>query len=295
MALPPHAPPPNITRYLKPHATGQQRVAHLRGLGLHVPRPNVAAKKIDAIGYERLRIYLLSRRDATLPNKPFIAGTTYQNILQIYDCDAKLRDACFIAVGQFELHFRNAVSEILSDAYGSHPYFNNNAFNSSKAQLECLKTFSSVYLGSKDYRAKHYRDAYDYPFLPPIWRMKEFMTFGKISLIFKRLNKKVREDVAKEFGVMSEEIFSHWIDCLVDIRNICAHHDRLFNRSMQKQPGLYKNGNVPLVQTPKNKLKAILECLDYMMNARGSPVNAVFNVQRIITKYPEVRLNEAGY
>jgi len=295
MALPPPPPAPALSLYVKPHATGRQRVDHLRRLGLHIPRPNVAAKKIDAIGYERLRIYLLSRRDQSVPGKPFLRGTTYQNILKIYACDAKLRDACFIAVGQFELHFRNAVSERLSHLYGSHPYHVGAAFKNAGAQAKCLQTFTSVYLGSKDRRAKHYGSKYDHPFLPPIWRMKEFLTFGKVSWIFKDLSDHIRRDVAHEFGVPAVDVFTQWLDCLVDLRNICAHHDRLFNRSMQKQPGRLRAGNVPLAATPSNKLKAILECLDYMMAARGSPVNAVATVRAILQRYPEVLPHEVGY
>ena len=291
MAVPP------LPSYTKPHATGLQRVQHLRGLGLVVLRPNVAAKKIDAIGYERLRIYLLSRRDHSLPNKPFLPGVTYKDILSIYECDAKLRDACFFAVGQFEIHFRNSVSERLSQNHGSHPYSDVGAFKDSKAQLKCLQTFSSIYLSSKDGRAKHYRDTYGHPFLPPIWRMKEFLTFGKMSFIFKDLSKNIRDDVAADFGVSATDVFTNWIDCLVDLRNICAHHDRLFNRSLQKQPGRLRSPapGVPLVATPKQKLKAILECLDYMMNHRGSPVKAVDMARKIISKYPKVSLAEAGY
>lgn len=104
--------------YTKPHATAAQRVAHLRSRGLIVKRPNVAARKIDLIGYERLRIYFLSRRQSGVPNRPFRPATTYQNILRLYDCDMRLREACFAAVGQFELLLRNAMSEALSDRYG---------------------------------------------------------------------------------------------------------------------------------------------------------------------------------
>jgi hypothetical protein len=90
-----------LTPYTKLHATPAQRVAHLRSKGLVIQRPNVAARKIELIGYERLRIYFLSRRQMGLPGKPFLAGITYQNILRIYECDMALRDACFAAVGQF--------------------------------------------------------------------------------------------------------------------------------------------------------------------------------------------------
>ena len=83
--------------YTKLHATAAQRIAHLRAKGLLIPRPNVAARKIETIGYERLRIYFLSRRNTSLPNRPFLPGTTYKDIIRLYECDMKLRDACFSA------------------------------------------------------------------------------------------------------------------------------------------------------------------------------------------------------
>ena len=73
--------------YRKLHATAAQRIAHLRARGLVIPRPNVAARKIEAIGYERLRIYFLSRRDTTLLNRLFRLGTTYKDIIRLYKCD----------------------------------------------------------------------------------------------------------------------------------------------------------------------------------------------------------------
>ena len=104
-----------LTPYNKPHATAVQRVDHLRARGLLIARPTVAARKIDMIGYERLRIYFLSRRQINnLPHRPFIPGTTYKDILRLYECDMLIREACFAAVGQFELLFRSAISETLS-------------------------------------------------------------------------------------------------------------------------------------------------------------------------------------
>ena len=93
--------------YSKPHATAMDRVIHLKNRGLIVANPNLAAKEIEQLGYERLRIYFLSRRDHSQPNKPFLSGITYQSILKIYECDVKLRESCFSEVGRFELAFRN--------------------------------------------------------------------------------------------------------------------------------------------------------------------------------------------
>lgn len=279
--------------YTKLHATPAQRIKHLRAKGLIINRPNVAAKKIEAIGYERLRIYFLSRRQQGVAGKPFITGTTYQDIISIYECDMRLRDACFSAVGHFELLFRNAISEVLSHNHGSHPYDDHRAYKSAASKLEALKTFKEVYAKSKDGRANHYRRTYSTPIMPPIWTMKEFLTFGSASYVYQRLEGSVRTAIATQFGISSDAVFKSWLECLVDLRNICAHHDRLFNRSFQKQPMTLQRASVP--SAAPNKLKAILECLDYMLQQRGMTSNITNDVQKIISRYPQVNLSEPGY
>ena len=279
--------------YNKPHATPSARITHLRGKGLLIRRPNIATKKIEAIGYERLRIYFLSRRQTSSPGKPFIPGTTYQDILSLYECDIKLRDACFSAVGQFELLFRNAISEALSAAYGSHPYFYTRAFKSEKAHCKAIWSFYEIYTKSTDRRAVHYRDTYSDPILPAIWTMKEFLTFGSASHTYKLLEGPIRTKIAAQFGVQSDEVFKSWVTCLVDLRNICAHHDRLFNRSLQKQPSTLIRAQVPTA--PRQKLKAILECLDYMLTQRGVKVAVTAKVGKIIAGCPQMSPSEAGY
>lgn len=282
-----------LVPFIKPHATAAQRIAHLRSRGLIISRPNVAARKIEAIGYERLRIYFLSRRQLSVQGRPFLPGTTYQDIIQLYECDAKLRDAIFPIVGQFELLLRNAISEILSQSYGSHPYYAVAAFQGPTANLKALQAFAAIYEKSKDRRARHYRETYGNPVLPPIWTMKEFLTFGATARIYQCLDSAVQSAVAAQFGVGSSDVFTSWIEALVDLRNICAHHDRLFNRSFQKQPKRFRKANVP-VSSP-NKLRAILECLDYLLSHRGTRSQIAAIASEIISKHPKIHPAEAGF
>ena len=89
--------------YTKHHASPNDRIKYLISKGLIAPRQNVAVRKIESIGYERLRIYFLSHRDQ--PDKTFRPGTTYEDILQLYECDVRLREASFKAVGRSEIAF----------------------------------------------------------------------------------------------------------------------------------------------------------------------------------------------
>ncbi|AOR81109.1 Abi family protein [Novosphingobium resinovorum] len=282
-----------LNPYNKPHATAAQRIAHLSSRGLVIADPNIAGHEIDLIGYERLRIYFLSRRQLALPGRPFEPAVSDRDILGLYECDIRLRDVCFAAVGQFELLLRNAMSEALSDSHGSHPYYDLSAFRDAAANLDAVQTFVALYLRSRDQRAKHYRQTYSAPALPPIWTMKEFLTFGAASRLFQCLNGTIRTKIATQFGVPSDAIFTNWLECLVDLRNICAHHDRLFNRSFQKQPARLRNAMVPTAAP--QKLKAVLECLDHLLQSRGIASRVTQEVGAVLAGYPQIRPPEVGY
>lgn len=241
-------------------------------------RPNVAARKIEAIGYERLRIYFLSRRDQ--PGKTFRPGTTYKDILQLYECDARLRALAFKGVGRFELAFRNTLSEALSAGFGSHPYYDRRAFKSADAHNRALSQVIKTFDESKDERAKHYAETYDAPALPPIWTLKEFLSFGAAARLYATLAAPLREDVAKTFGVPKLPVFDNWVRCFVDLRNFCAHHDRLFNRRFQKQLQRLPRENVPAATN--STLKAHLECLDHALDAIGERAGNVAAARRLI-------------
>ena len=286
----------SLPSYLKPHATAAQWLAHLQAKGLNISQPAAAAAaaaKIELIGYERLRIYILSRRQLTATGRPFLPGTSYEDIIDLYACDTALRDACFPAVGRFEILFRNAISETLSHRHGAHPYFEPGAFRDAAANIEAIRIFSDVYQRSRDQRAKHYRAAYGQPILPPVWVLKEFLTFGASSRIYQSLSGPIRTGIAAGFGVGSDRVFTSWVECLVDLRNVCAHHDRLFNRNLQKQPMMLRSTSLPTA--PMQKLKAILECLDYLLNRRGSPESITAAAEAIIRRHPAVRPAEAGF
>jgi abortive infection bacteriophage resistance protein len=283
----------SLRPYTKPHASPADRIAHLRSKGLIVARPNVAAQKIETIGYERLRIYFLSRRDQA--GRTFRAGTTYKEIIQLYECDARLRGLAFEAVGRFELAFRNLISEALSSRFGSHPYYDRTAFKDAKAHIQALSQVIQTFDGSNDERAKHYRQTYDDPALPPIWTLKEFLTFGRAARLYLTLDSPLRTDVAKAFGVDKLPVFENWVACFVDLRNICAHHDRLFNRRFQKQLQHLTRKNIPAAAN--HTLKAHLECLDHTLEAIGEQGGNVARAHRVINLkiHSAVDPAEAGF
>ncbi|MEW9299442.1 MULTISPECIES: Abi family protein [Acetobacter] len=279
--------------YCKPHLNSAGIVAHLASLGLIINNSSYAQRQIELLGYHRLRIYFLSRRDLTAHGKPFYPNVTFEHVISLYNDDRKIRSITFDAIGVFELLFRNAFSEKISALYGSHPYMNDCLYRHPDKKLPSLQFFTSTYLKSKDQRAKHYLETYE-PFLPPIWILKEFFTFGQSINIFQALSDSIQRDVAIFFGISERKVFESWLKCLLDLRNACAHHDRIFNKTFSKNPRLLRRANVP--HSPANKLKALLECLDYMTFNCNSATGSVTSVLDVITS-PESNIIplECGY
>lgn len=83
---------------------------------------------------------------------------------------------------------------------------------------------------------KHYVSKYDSPPTPPSWMSVEIMYFNQLSLICSALrNQKDLSDLAN-FYSLPKDIFTSWLHTINYIRNICAHHSRLWNITLQVQP-----------------------------------------------------------
>lgn len=281
--------------YSKPHRTPAQLAQHLIDCGLPLPgrTRHYAEKKIAHVGYERLRIYFRSRRQLNLPGKPFVPGTTFRDIVALYEFDEKLRAFCSLHLGRLEITLRNQLSEILSRQHGSHPYFDNAAYRTVKMRASTLGRLSDIFYKKNDQRARHYFDEYNPPMIPPIWVMKEFLTFGNLSHVLDQLSTPIHNDLANAFGMPNYPVLESWIKALIDLRNDCAHHDRLFNRSFQKQPQRFTRAGIPAA--PQNKLKAQLECLEFLLGSQGYTDPIVSKVGGMILKCPSVIPAEVGY
>lgn len=76
--------------------------------------------------------------------------------------------------------------------------------------------------------------------MPPVWMVAEIMTFGELSRWTSLLaDGKLRQEIADRFS-LRERQFVSIIKHLVDVRNTCAHHNRLWNRGFRNPPQLPK-------------------------------------------------------
>ena len=83
---------------------------------------------------------------------------------------------------------------------------------------------------------QHYRETYNKPSTPPSWMSVEIMYFNHLSKICSGL--KQRSDIAAiaKFYSLPPDTFCSWLHTINYVRNLCAHHARLWNRDFNIVP-----------------------------------------------------------
>ena len=213
-----------IRAYTKPATDPSAQLLHLAQKGLVIPDQAAALAALKSLGYNRLLIYMRALQD---PSKRFNAGAEFEDILYLYDFDRELRLLCLDAIERIEVALRSAISHTLSVQLGPHFYVETQHYE----DIVGMKEFVGAAIKAESVAISHYFKKYNSPALPPIWTVMEAVTFGCLSRFYSRLHLSNRKLIAAELG-HDEKVLVSWFRSLNVVRNMCAHHNRLWNASI---------------------------------------------------------------
>ena len=178
-------------------------------------------------------------------------GTTFELVHDRYVFDRKLRILIFEAIEKVEIAARSTVSNSLASRHGSHWYLDQKLFAkptwlSKKAHLNLAKWHADFIADiqrqighaeehRRDIFIKHYYNSYSDPDMPPCWMVFETISFGTISYCFKFLRQPECREICKAFG-LNHQVLASWLHSISYVRNLCAHHSRVWNRRLTIKP-----------------------------------------------------------
>lgn len=194
------------------------------------------SQKLQYINYYRLRGYTYPYQDNSHEESLFIDGISWETIWSDYVFDSELRILLFDGISRFEIALRSIVTQLMSEYKGPYWYTDESLFLSETKFERDLRELKDAWNRSKDDFKNHFVENYNSASLPPAWMIFETSTLGLVSKYFENLNKSLepRTMIMRQFGFnrSSGKVFLSWIRQLTYIRNICAHHARLFSRRL---------------------------------------------------------------
>ena len=240
--------PPTKIPFTKPPRSFSDQVQILQSHGLGIPDPAKAEFYLSQLNYYRLAAYCLpfEQNHATHQVRP---GTSFDDVLNLYIFDRELRLLLMDAIERVEVSLRTQMAYHLSHRHNSaHPHLVPAIFqNTGRYQAGLTNLKNEVNKSNEDF-IRHLTTKYQEA-LPPIWAVVELMTMGQLSKWFSNI--KARQDrraISQVYGI-DEKVMTSFCEHLSLVRNMAAHHARLWNRDITKQMRLPTHGSSDLLNS----------------------------------------------
>lgn len=284
----------------KPAKTVQDQIALLQSRNMSFRQISNASHFLSNISYYRLKGYWWEMQDDRTQHH-FVDGSYFEDVIDLYNFDRHLRLIVFNAIERIEISLRTKLIYHLSLGYGPVWYLNPSLFENQKIYSVFLsKLFQDIGNSSEEFIKKHYEN---HPTEhPESWKALEVLTLGSLSKLYQNIQHQLPEKniIAREFGLFNQKYLSSWLLSITVIRNIIAHHSRLWNRVVINKYDWPPTAPKPLLtyvpdNNQRRKIFPILSAILYMNN-EISPGHALkTELIELFNAFPNVKLSRMGF
>ncbi|MBP6386746.1 MAG: Abi family protein [Pseudarcicella sp.] len=283
----------------------QKQIELLKSRHLIIDDEPKALSYLQEISYYRLSAYFLPYQNA---KDNFENNITFDQIIKTYSFDRELRLLVFDCIERIEVAIRTQFIYQMALHYNdSHWQDNQNHFitpyyNKIGNLINPFADFQAIISKAKTARTpetfiKHYINSYNKPANPPSWMCFELLTIGELSHIYRGLKNNADKKRIADFFEVHHTVFTSWLHTLTYVRNICAHHSRLWNRDLAIEPEklLKPKGNWIDKPFENNKRVFYFLCTLRYMLLRANPGNSMKQkLENLFNKYPTVPIKFLG-
>lgn len=286
-------------KYQKPALTFDAQADQLIARGLVAERGQLI-EILSSVNYYRLSGYLFRFRDSTNPDL-FVEGTNLDEAWDHYIFDRKLRVLMMDAIERIEIAIRTALANTHAQLHGPFGYckpehlpnLGNDRFGNFLAKLDEAQRHNSREVFVKHFEAK-YGDTHHYL---PVWMAVEIMNFGTTLTFYRGVEKGTKRHIASRFDI-SDDVLTSWLLSMNSIRNVCAHHGRLWNRTIGTKPMIprqhYKHPDWHVVQLDNTKIFASITVALYMLRIIAPRSKWKTRFENLLDAHPNVPLPSMG-
>ena len=278
----------------------EDHIALLKKRGLIIEDELVAHNILKNISYYRLAGYWWSMQQDKI-NHLFKPNSKLLDVIELYNFDREFRILLFEVIEKIEISFRTKLIYHLSHEFDPWWFQNSTIFQNTHAFNKTISAIKEEVTRSKEIFIKEHIKKYkeDVRF-PPAWKTLELTSFGTLSKIYGNLKNTIRSKdiIAEEFGAVNHTYLPSWLQSIVQIRNYCAHHSRLWNRNLPVSPKiLNKPPHKWVYELPTNtqKIYAHLCIMRYVLNVIDPENTFALKLDELLKRYPSVDPKAMGF
>lgn len=287
-----------IMQYKKPPLSISDQIKLLEDRGLIISNRNEAEKYLSNISYYRLSAYMYPFKD--LATNEFINSITFEEIINLYFFDKELRLLIFDAIEIIEVTFRTQLIYFPSMEKGAFWFEDKINFKDESRWLKHIKELDEKVNYSDETFIKHFFSKYDAEKTPPVWMAFEVLSFGLLSKFYQNLKDslKSKKEISRHFGISQPIVLQSWMRSINYVRNICAHHSRLWNNVLTNRPLIPHNPPQVWIsdKMPDNsKVYYFLCCLIHLLKQVKPDTDFAQRIASLFAEYPQVSKDAMGF
>ena len=271
----------------------------LKQRGLQVSDEQVALQTLSSVSYFRIACYFRPM-EIDKQTHTFREGATLDQAMDLYKFDTALRDMVFGTTRQIEVALRSRVNHHFSRNHTPFWFTQVDMATDGHLFAEHLSSVDRELHRSKEEFIKEHFERYDRPSFPPAWKTLETVSFGTLSKLYQNFYDKAdKKAVAEDFGLPQHEFLISWLESITVLRNLGAHHARIWNRRYALKPKMPRSlaGHKWLTDFSfsPDKIYPQLCCIAYLLNTIDAQNTFAKDIKQLFQKFPSVDTAAMGF
>ena len=284
--------------YTKRCTLPQDLLTLLKSRGLSIPDGKKAAGYLSSIGYYRLSAYCYPLLKDPKEAHQYKAGATFDLVMNMYRFDRKLRVLLFNEIEKIEVAMRSALNNCVTNAFNDVFWTTNvQYFNSSEGFAKTLSMIQSELGRTKEDFIHHFKNKYANPF-PPVWMITEIIPLGVLCSIYNNIKSTGIKKKAANLFRLPFQVFASWILALANLRNVCCHHNRVWNKDHLVVPADLKSPAFAWIDSSTTDMKRVYYriCIIKYLLFTVSPNNTFTQkLVSLLDEFPTVDIRAMGF
>ncbi|MCK5589133.1 MAG: Abi family protein [Candidatus Pacebacteria bacterium] len=223
-------------RYTKLPKTVNEQIDLLKDRGLIIDDEKKARKFLENVSYYHLSIYFKYFQEKESNN--FLNNIKFDDIKNIYIFDKKLRLLVSDILERIEQSFKSKIINTMSAKENKPFWISEYIYSKDDKVRDNIRGFLLELRDSREEYIKSFYQKYTEDDFPPAWMIIESLSFGQTVMVYKNLTSDNQKLISASCNNLSVALMRSWFHSFSYMRNICAHHGRLWNREMTIKPSL---------------------------------------------------------
>jgi abortive infection bacteriophage resistance protein len=284
--------------YTKPALTFPDQADLLLRRGLVAPSKQAIIEKLQAVSYYRLSAYWYPFRR---PDDTLRPGTTLETVWRCYTFDRQLRLLVLDAIERIEISVRTKLVYQHTLKHGPFGYLDRARLPGLKNVSEHRDLLNRIHeeaTRSREDFVRHFFSRYTSETDLPLWMACELMTFGAMFTLFRGVETPIKQAVASDYGV-ADRVLESWLATFNQVRNLCAHHARLWNRAFGVRPQIPRSNKHPDWHRPipitSDRMFGVMTVLHYLLQKVAPQSRWRQRWQNLLARYPKTPIAAMGF